>query len=228
MILLTLLQQVNLVFQGCLKFTVKLGLCHQYQERKRKQKSKTAPWTHKLLIRNGVICQDETSRGLKRCLAACGVVNDFSTVQCRLLDAGRNARRLNKKCNTLQIKWRKFDCSGTKNTSTRPLVIKQGYVYWWKPCLCPRAQKKNFAWRNLQQRVNIHQKKMFWGVFYLYRVWNPHSHLRNVKFRNIHQLEHSIVPAMEKNFQTVTEFFSMALLLVKHQEKGRKQLKNRK
>jgi len=46
------------------------------------------------LIRKGVICQDETSRGLQRYLAACGVVIGSSTLQRRLLDVGRNARRL--------------------------------------------------------------------------------------------------------------------------------------
>jgi len=44
----------------------------------------------------------------------------------------------------------------------------------------------------------------------------------------MHQLQHSIVPAMVKNFQSATEFFSMTLLLAEHQEKGRRQLKNRK
>jgi len=42
-------------------------------------------------------------------------------------------------------------------------------------------------------------KKEVLGMFYLYRAWNPHSHWRNVKFRNIHQLQRSIVPAMKKN-----------------------------
>jgi len=35
--------------------------------------------------------------GLQRYLAACGVVTESSTVQHRLLDVGRNARRLIKK-----------------------------------------------------------------------------------------------------------------------------------
>jgi hypothetical protein len=49
------------------------------------------------LIRKGIICPDETSRGLQRYLAACGVVNDSSTVQCKLLEVGRIARILIKK-----------------------------------------------------------------------------------------------------------------------------------
>jgi len=46
------------------------------------------------MISEGVICPDETSRGLQRYLATCGVVTDSSTVQRRLLDVWRNARRL--------------------------------------------------------------------------------------------------------------------------------------
>ena len=94
--LLTLLESVDLMFQGCLKLAAKPDLSPK-RKGKCGRKCKTTPRTDKLLITKSVICPDKTSKDLQRGLAAGGVVIDSSTVQCRLLEVGRTARRPIKK-----------------------------------------------------------------------------------------------------------------------------------
>ena len=123
------------------------------------------------------------------------------------------------------------------DTSTRPLVIKKRLRLLTKAMSLSKSTKKNLCvkepssaskkWTSAAESKHQPQK-LFWGCFTYIgpAILIPILGMSNSE--TCINYNAALFQLCRRTFQTVTEFFSMTLLLAEHQEEGRMQLKNRK